>query len=74
MTVFMTNTKTTVVEVPGLSVAEAGLPEEKLAMIRESYEPGNRFVGCSPTRGEPESAIPMVQAAPRRRVVGGDCG
>lgn len=40
MTVFMTNTKTPIVEVLGPQRRRRWSPEEKLAIIRESYEPG----------------------------------
>lgn len=40
MTVFMTNTNESTVEVLGPQRRRHWSPEEKLAMIRESYEPG----------------------------------
>nr|CCA80971.1 transposase [blood disease bacterium R229] len=72
---FMTSSNQEVMEVlTGPERRQRWSVEEKLAMVRESFEPGKTVSdGGTPARGESESGVPVAQVVPGREPVGGEC-
>ena len=71
---FMTNSNDKGGELLGQERRRRWSTDQKLAMVRESLEPGQKRICGGPTqRHQCQPAVLVAQVVPRRKPVGGQC-